>query len=655
MPFPFIRDHISLRSGAVLMTALCLAPPALAQPPRSAPVDQPRPSGIPAPRDIAWPAAPMRVEVDATNVAQRILSVRQTIPLPGPGPLVLRLPEWLPGNHAPRGVIDKIAGLRFTANGRPVAWTRDPVDMFAFHVDPPADAATLVAEFQFLSPTKADQGRIVFTDAMLNLQWPSVSLYPAGYYVRRVPVEASVTLPPGWTAFTALRGRSAGATTRYDQTDYETLIDSPLFAGRHARSIDLGEDVTLRMIADDPAEIVPGAAQIAAHRALVAETLALFGARHYDHYDFLFAVSDQLGPIGLEHHRSSENGVDPGYFTRWDEGPGDRGLLPHEFVHSWNGKFRRPALLWTPDYATPMQDDLLWVYEGQTQFWGYVLAARAGLYSKQQALDAFASIAARLDLARGRTWRPLADTTGDPIIAARRPKGWATWQRSEDYYNEGLMIWLEADAIIRAGTGGERGLDDVARAFFGMRDGDWGVLTYTRADIVRALGSVHAYDWDGFLTARIDRTSGEVSKAGLTLGGYTLVYGATPNSAVRASEMERNVVEQSFGAGLTVGNDGEVVGVVWDSPAFRAGMAVGNRIVAVNGTEYSPALFRQALAETTDPARPIELILRQDKRYRTIRLDYSGGIRYPRLQKTIEGEGSLDRLLSARRSTDKRP
>jgi predicted metalloprotease with PDZ domain len=268
--------------------------------------------------------------------------------------------------------------------------------------------------------------------------------------------------------------------------------------------------------------------------------------------------------------------------------------------------------------------------------------------TKAETLDTLAQIAARLDTTKGREWRPLQDTTNDPIVSARRPKGWSSWQRSEDYYNEGMMIWLEADAIMRRESNGTKGLDDFAKAFFGMNDGDWGVLTYGRQDVVAALNGVVAYDWDSFLRERIDKTTREVTKAGFTLGGYRLVYGDTPNIATKAIEASGKIVDQSFGVGLAVANDGAVQSVVWDSPAFKAGMTIGNRIVAINGTEYSAELFRSSLKDATDKKRPLSLILKQDKRYRTITLDYSGGLRYPRLEKIGEGESSLDRLLSSR-------
>ncbi len=641
-----------IRSVATLLclSAALAAPLAAQDAIRSRPTAPVIDDATPAPRDTPYPGGTIRLEVDATDTVQRIFRVRETIPVAAAGPMTLLMPQWLPGNHAPRGQIDKLAGLNFTADGKPVAWTRDPLDVYAFRIDVPQGAKQVVAQFQFLSATAPNQGRVVVTPRMLNIQWESVSLYPAGYYTRQIPVQANVTYPAGWQAASALRGKRTGDTIAYDVIDYEALQDSPVFAGVHYKAVDLGHNVTLNIVADDADELEAKPDQIDKHKKLVAEAGSLFGAYHFDHYDFLLAITDEMGGIGLEHHRSSENQVEPGYFKKPGDGDAllDRNLLPHEFTHSWDGKFRRPDLLWTPDFRTPMQDNLLWVYEGQTQFWGYVLGARSGLFTKQETLDAYAHIAAKLDTAKGREWRAMEDTTHDPIISARRPKGWTSWQRSEDYYNEGLMIWLEADAILRRQTGGKKGLDDFARAFFGISPGDWGQIVYNRDDVIKTLNGIAPYDWAGFFAARVDATTKETPKGGFTLGGYKLVYGDTPGAITRSAESAQKMVDQSFGIGLVVKNDGEISNIVWDSAAFRAGLATGSRIVAINGHEYSGDLFKDAIREARTSRKPIQIIVRQDKYYRILSLAYWDGLRYPRLEKSGEGEGSLDRLLKPR-------
>ena len=639
----------SLAAALCLTTALSTAmtSPLFAQDAiRSKPTALPVDDATPAPKDMPYPGGTIMLEVDASDTTQRIFRVKETIPVAASGPMTLLMPQWLPGNHAPRGQIEKLTGLTITANGQPVAWKRDPLNVYGFVIDVPQGAREVVAQFQFLSATQPNQGRVVITPKMLNIQWESVSLYPAGYYTRQIPVQATVTYPAGWQAATALRGTRSGDSIAYETIDYEALQDSPVFAGRHFKAVDLGKNVTLNIVADDADELEYKPEQIAKHKKLVDEAGALFGSYHFDHYDFLLALTDEMGGIGLEHHRSSENQVEPGYFKKWESSEAllDRNLLPHEFTHSWDGKFRRPDLLWTPDFRTPMQDNLLWVYEGQTQFWGYVLGARSGMFTKQETLDAYAQIAAKLDTAVGRQWRPMEDTTHDPIISARRPKGWASWQRSEDYYNEGLMIWLEADAIIAKATRGRKGLDDFAKAFFGVRPGDWGQLVYNRQEVIDTLNSIAPYDWAGFFRTYVDSPTKETPKGGFILGGYKLVYGEEPNAITKAAEGANKMVDQSFGLGAIVKNDGEISAVIWDSAAFKAGLVTGAKIVAVNGDEFSGDVWKAAIKAK----QPIQIILRQDKYYRTLSLDYSGGLRYPRLEKTGEGEGSLDRLLKPR-------
>jgi len=617
---------------------------------RSKPTALPVNDATPAPKDVPYPGGTIKLEVDASDTTQRIFRVKETIPVAASGPMTLLMPAWLPGNHAPRGQIEKLTGLTITANGQPVAWKRDPLNVFGFVIDVPQGAREVVAQFQFLSATQPNQGRVVITPKMMNIQWEQVSLYPAGYYIRQIPVQATVTYPAGWQAATALRGTKTGDTVAYETIDYEALQDSPVFAGRYFKPVDLGHNVTLNIVADDADELSYKPEQIAKHKKLVDEAGALFGTYHFNHYDFLLAITDEMGGIGLEHHRSSENQVEPGYFKDWDSGKAllDRNLLPHEFTHSWDGKFRRPDLLWTPDFRTPMQDNLLWVYEGQTQFWGYVLGARSGMFTKQETLDAYANIAARLDTAVGRQWRALEDTTHDPIISARRPKGWTSWQRSEDYYNEGLMMWLEADAIISKATRGRKGLDDFAKAFFGIKPGDWGEVVYNRDDVIKTLNAIAPYDWAGFFHKYVDDTTGETPKGGFFMGGYKLVYTDEPNSFTKAAETAGKYVDQGSGVGLIVKNDGDISSVIWDSAAFKAGLMVGAKIVAVNGNEFSPEAWKAAITQAKDGKTPIQIILKQDKYYRTLSLAYSGGLRYPRLEKTGEGEGSLDRLLKPR-------
>lgn len=635
------------RTLAFAALLLATTAPALAQ--NSAPQPIPFEATIPAARDIDYPGT-IALNVDATDIEQGIFRVRETIPVAEAGPMVLLYPAWLPGKHGPRGELEKLTGLTIragSATGAILRWERDPVDVYAFHIDVPAGTDKLFLSFEFTSAVSTSQGRIVVAPNMMNLQFPSVSLYPAGYFARRIPIEATVTYPDGWTARSGLPATNRGSVYRYQPTNYQVLVDSPVFAGRYFREWTLTDRVDLNVFADSADELEAKPEMIAAHQRLVDQAVKLFGSQQYDQYEFLLAITDEMGGIGLEHHRSSENGVDPGYFIDWDNALGDRGLLPHEFTHSWNGKYRRGADLWTPDYRMPMRDTLLWVYEGQTQFWGYMLAARSGMIPKDDVLAALANIGASLDATRGRRWRPLIDTTHDPIIAARAPKPWRSWQRAEDYYNEGLLIWLEADAKIRELTGGAKSMDDFAHAFFGGRDGDYGEVTYSFDDVAATLNGVVAWDWASFLRERVYETSQNAPLAGFTENGYRLVYTEEPTNWIRNRERGGSA-DLTYSLGLYVSSSGNISSVAWDSPAFKAGLDVADSIVAVNGLEYSSARLKAAITAAKSSREPIRLTIKTRDRIHDVAIDYHDGLRYPRLEKTGDGEAGLDRLLAPR-------
>ena len=643
-----------MRSAALaLVLSTCLPGAAFAQlvpPLNSRPDPTAKVDAIPAARDVAFPGT-IQLTVDASDVTRAIFRVHEHVPVPNSGDLVLLYPKWLPGNHSPSGQINKVAGFRATAAGRELHWVRDTLDVYAFHVDVPQGVTAIDVDFQYVSPTAANQGRIVATPDMASIEWIANSLYPAGYYVRDIPIQASVIVPTGWKVATALRpSGQAGNRIDYPATSYEILMDSPLIAGAHYRRIDLSPDVALDVIADNEQELVAKPEQIEVHERMVDQALKLFGAQHYDHYDFLLTISDYLGGEGLEHHRSSEDGVRRGYFTDWDMHLGDRSsLMPHEYTHSWDGKYRRAADLWTPDYRAPMQDTLMWVYEGQTQFWGYVLAARSGMLSKQDTLDAIASTAATYGAGTpGRVWRPLEDTTNDPIIAQRSPQPWRSWQRSEDYYSEGELIWLDVDRIIRQQSGGKRSIDDFARAFFGMRNRDYGELTYTFDEVVATLNKVQPYDWRGYLQRKVYAVAPEAPLEGITQGGYRLVFTNTPTNWTKVSEKNRKSSDLTYSGGFSVGNDGKIGSVMWDSAAFNAGITIGTEIVAVNGRKFDMDALKQAIRDAAGNGLAPELLIHDGDVYRTVKLDWHGGLRYPRLEKLGNGSGTLDALLAPR-------
>ena len=618
-------------------------------PQNSRPSPTPKVDAIPAPRDTPYPGT-IQLTVDASDVTRGIFKIHEHVPVSAAGDFVMLYPKWIPGGHTPRGDIKNITGFRPSANGKPLDWVRDDLEVTAFHINVPAGVTAIDLDYQYVTATETNQGRTVATPDMASIQWLSNSMYPAGHFVRQILIQASVIVPAGWQVATALRP-SAQTATRVDYpiTSYEILMDSPLIAGAHYRRIDLSPDVAIDVIADNADELAVKPEQIAAHKRLVEQAIKLFGAQHYDHYNFLLTISDYLGGNGLEHHRNSEDGVDRGYFTDWDNKLGDRNLLPHEYVHSWNGKYRRGANLWTPDYRTPMQDELLWVYEGQTQFWGYILGARSGMLSKQDTLDAIAATAATYGTGRpGRSWRPLVDTTNDPIIASRAPIPWRSWQRSEDYYSEGQLIWIDVDRIIRQQSGGKRSIDDFARAFFGMRDRDYGELTYTFDDVVATLTRVQPYDWRSYLRAKVYGIAPQAPLEGITQGGYQLTFTAEPTKWIKSGEKENKNNDLTYSGGLVVGNDGKVSSVLWDSAAFNAGITVGAELVAVNGRKFSPDSLKSAIKAAAANSASPELLVHDGEIYRTVKLDWHGGLRYPRLEKIGKGPGTLDALLAPR-------
>lgn len=610
------------------------------------------PAPIAAPKDTSYLAS-IRLSVDATDIERHIFNIREIVPVSAGESIVLLYPQWLPGNHSPSGRVDELAGLMIYANGARVQWMRDPVDVFAFHVNVPAGVKNLDVSFQFTSPVDTNEGRMVMTPDMLNLQWNAVALYPAAYFARQIIVEPSVRLPEGWEFATALEtAASSGGVTTFKPVSLDTLVDSPIFAGRYFKRLDLDPGgpapVHLNIVADRPELLEVKPEQLEAHRSLVQQAYKLYGSHHYDHYDFLLALTDHMGGIGLEHHESSENGTVPTYFTEWDKNADARDLLPHEYTHSWNGKFRRPADLWTPNFNVPMRDSLLWVYEGQTEYWGFVLSARAGFWTKQQALDAIAAVAALYDHRVGREWKTLQDTTNDPIDAMRRPLPWRSWERSEDYYFEGLLMWLDADTLIRELSDGQRSLDDFAKTFFGINDGSFVPSTYAFEDVVKALNTVQPYDWATFLRARLDSHGPGAPLDGIARGGYKLVYTDTPSDYFKAAEARRKMTDLTYSLGMMIGAEAKLSDVLWDGPAYKVGLTVGTQIVAVNGISFDADQLKRAIQDANKTGAAIELLVKNGDRYRTIKIDYHDGLRYPHLEREGGAAARLDQILAPR-------
>ncbi|MEO8673090.1 MAG: peptidase M61 [Tahibacter sp.] len=605
-----------------------------------------------APQDVEYPGT-LALSVDATDVAHRVLHATLQIPV-RPGALTLLYPQWIPGNHSPTGPINKVAGIHFSANGKPIIWRRDPLDVYAFKLDVPDGVETLEARFDVLTPTAGDQGgRVVMTPDMLNVQWNQVALYPAGHYASRIAISASLKLPAGWQAGSALEQQSRDVDTlHYKTVPFDTLLDSPVFAGRHFKQVDLDPGakvpVRLNIVADDAKDLEIKPEQLAAHRELVRQAYKLFGSRHYDHYDFLFSLSDQMSGIGLEHHRSSENGVQPDYFTEWKKSGASRDLLPHEFTHSWNGKFRRPADLWTPNYNVPMQGSLLWLYEGQTQFWGDVLAVRSGLRTVEQARDDLAMVAGTYTTDRpGFSWRNVQDTTNDPVIALRRPQAYRGYQLSEDYYVAGQLTWLAVDAKLRELSHERHSLDDFARAFFGGDEGVYVPKTYVFDDVTATLDKIEKYNWAEFLHARLDANAAPLD--GLAASGWKLVYTDTASEWFKNLESERKIADFSASVGLVVANKENTVSAVrWDGPAFNAGIAPGSSLIAINGYAFETARLKQAIKDAKETAAPIELIVKHGDVVKTVRIDYRDGLKYPHLERVAGTPDRLSKIFTPR-------
>jgi predicted metalloprotease with PDZ domain len=650
------------RRTATIFAALglVLAAPALSST-NSAPLAVPLSRQVPDAVDTPYPGGTMTLDIDASDTLRGAYRVTQTVPVaPGISKLTLLFPQWLPGNHAPRGPLAELVDITFTSGGEVLRWKRDPLEVNAFHIDLPAGTREVVAKFIHTSPLQPAEGRITMTQEMLNLQWEKMSLYPAGHYVRQIKVRPSVTLPAGWTAAVALDGqKQEGNRWSWGEHSYEVLVDSPIFAGKYYRKWDIGEPgrqkVTLHGFADKPEQIAAAKPEhIALHRNLVVETRLAFGTNQFDRYEFLLALTDRMGGIGLEHHRSSENQLEPGAFLKWDDYDWDRNLLPHEYAHSWIGKYRRPARLWTPDYRQPMQGDLLWTYEGQDQFWGTVLAARSGLQRMDTVLGMMATWAGNFAEQPGRRWRSVEDTGFDPVFAARKPKPYASLSRGEDYYAEGALVWLEFDQIIRQGTGGKKSIDDFAKLFLGLRDGDFGQVAFETDEIVAKLNAVYPHDWAGLIERRFNTPAQPAPLRGIELGGYRLVWKEEPNPFLRGVMAEAKQLNLTHSIGITLDKDGKVTATQWDGPAFKAGIVSGATVLAVNGVAYSPDELKGAITAAKTGA-PLELLTRRGDRFITYKLDYTGGLRWPWLERAAPGTAptGLDLLLTPKRALPK--
>jgi predicted metalloprotease with PDZ domain len=603
-------------------------------------------------------AQSIQLSVDLSDAPRNIYHSQLTIPVK-PGPLTLVYPEWIPGNHRPAGPIANVTGIKMEANGQTLAWQRDPIDMYAFHVDVPSGASELRLSLDTITNDgSAGASGPAATTNVLDLNWNQVVLYPQGTSSDAVQVAPSIQLPAGWKFGSALilsngidgHDLKNPDMRRFKLVSLTTLIDSPLIAGDHYRRIELtkpGETPmhVIDMVSESDSSLVMTAPDEAAYRKLVAETGALFGARHYLEYHFLLTLSDEAGHHGVEHHQSSDNSVKERTLLEPDLRLTEAGLLPHEFTHSWNGKYRRPAGLATRNYQDPMVGDLLWVYEGLTEYLGEVLTARSGLWTPEQYREALAETAAMLDHRTGRTWRPLEDTARSVQILRLQGPEWQSWRRGLDYYPEGELIWLEVDTTIRQQSHGEKSLNDFCRLFYGGESGPPKVVPYTFDDVVRALNQVTPYDWAGLLKTRVNSIDPHAPLGGIERGGWRLVYNDQPNLFIRTGEKLRKSVDASYSMGFVVREDGVLSDVIYGSPAYTAGIGPGMKLVAINGRAWSMDVLLDALRTSKDSQQPIDLLVENAKFFRTYSIAYHDGIRNPHLER-IEGPDVLGEILT---------
>jgi predicted metalloprotease with PDZ domain len=582
---------------------------------------------------------PIELSVDATDAARKLIHARLVIPV-SPGKMTLYYPKWIPGEHAPTGPITELSGVKLRAGDQTVSWQRDDEDLYAFHCTIPDRVDTLEVTLDYLAPSMRDAftSGISMTERLMILNWNQVLLYPRGRPVREQQVRASLTLPTGWKLGTPLATEATKeAKTQFKTVSLETLVDSPVLCGAHFKEIPLGPKdgpPHFLVLACDSASGLELDAELKGHyERLIAEAGALFGARHYRSYRFLVTLSDSFRPDGIEHHECSDNRLperflrDDSYRKQWE-----MWLLPHEYVHSWNGKYRRPDGLATTDFQKPMKTKMLWVYEGLTQYLGDVLAARSGLYSQDYTRENLALIADWARNQRGRKWRPLQDTTtAAPHLYSARQE-WSSRRRGVDFYDEGVLLWLDVDTLIREKSGGKKSLDDFCRAFFGGKDGPPEVKPYTFDELVKALNDVAAYDWKAFLEKRLTSTDAEPPLDGLTRSGWKMVLRDKAGELLKARDSEDKTINLTSSIGLLLKEDGQVLDVIPETPADKAGIGPGMKLLGVNDRRWTADRLKEAVAATKGGAK-LTLLLENHEYFKTATLDYAGGERYPHLER----------------------
>jgi predicted metalloprotease with PDZ domain len=594
----------------------------------------------------------IRLHVDLTDAPRNIYHARLQIPVHA-GDTALVFPKWIPGNHRPSGPIAGLTGIHMEGGGRALEWQRDPIDMYQFHVTVPPGVDSIEVSLDAITlQDSAGGGGPAASANVLDLNWNAVVLYPKGSRSDDVQVAASMTLPAGWKFGTALPvARESGSEVEFAPGSLTTVVDSPVIAGAHYRKVELSKagespEHVMDLVADSETDLAMSQKDVAAYRKLVAETAALFGARHYRDYHFLLTLSDQVGGHGLEHHESNDSVAAERTLLDPDVHMLYASLVPHEFAHSWNGKYRRPAGLATPNYQEPMVGDLLWVYEGLTDYLGDLLAERSGLLSDEQYRESLAATAAMLDHRTGRAWRPLEDTARSvQILRMLTAPEWQNWRRGLDYYPEGEMIWLEVDSIIRQQTQGQRSLNDFCRRFHGGESGPPRVVPYTFEDVVRTLNEVAPYDWARLLSERVNATSPHAPLGGIERGGWKLVYTDKPNAFTQAAEKLDKFADLSYSLGFTVAKDGKLDDVIVGSPAYQAGIGPDMKLMAVNGRKWTPEVLHAAVKAATKTNQPIELLVENGQFFKTYSVTYHEGEKNPHLERVSSQPDLLGAML----------
>jgi predicted metalloprotease with PDZ domain len=627
-----------MKTARLLAALAAIAVPALAQTPR--------------PLADAYPGV-IALEVDASDFDHRVMRVHERIPVV-PGRLRLAYPQWIPGHHGPTAQANSVAGLVMRAGGKELAWHRDISDVFIYEVDVPAGATELDVSFDYLSTLPGAMGRVVMTATLVSVDWENLVLYPADVKSIGIQVRPSAKVPRGWHVGSALRPRVdvAGDVVSYPAVSLTELVDDPLWAGSPGTRVELssmhGIDTAMEVFGDLPERLHYEPAHVEALKSMVEQTYKALGRPYFGHYDFLFALDGEFSPIALEHLSSTEIRLDPEFFTRWKAFAPARRVIAHEFVHSWVGKKHRPADLATGNYNVPMGDTLLWVYEGETDFWSYVITGRSKLVDKEQSLDSIARTASFVDGRTGRSWRDLQDTTNDPVIGYNgRQRSWGGWQRGFDYYAESVFLWMEADARLRTLTAGAKSMDDFAQSFHGSLKAP-GIVTYTEADIDAALEALAPGNWHAWLRERLESKTRSPAAEALRAAGWKVVYTETQGQYLEDIDSENKGADFSWSIGLSTGKDDAITYVQWNGPAFRAGLASGGKLLAVNGHAYKKGILKAVITESKKTKAPIALLVKEGEMYKTVNVSYSDGLRYPHLAR-IEGTPDLlSKLLEAR-------